>query len=270
MQKIEKKASEVILAKLPHATDGFVLCDAPDLIGLIRKHHGAYGQRAIDSLQGKNEKLTAMADKYTNQFQDDVFAGRGWATRDSVVGSFPNVPALIAGVPCAMRQRQRTTRNIAPLTLYLELTGSAGVAGDMFVQRGAAVLALARLLANTRPVEVWTTTTYGGKNRLQMIACQIETGPMNVSVAAAMLCDESVRHVGHTLNVKELGQYDGSGWAYNSHELERKYAGEILAGILNPGSTLVYVPASFLDDNLKNPAQWVRDMLAKYGAGSQE
>jgi hypothetical protein len=269
MQLIRKPATERIRAIQPAAHDAFMLCDQADLGTLIRRHAGG-NRMALNSLAGKNETLTRMADDYAKQFEHDVFAGRGWATRDSVVGSFPNVPALLAGVPCAMRQRVRTTRNVAPLTLYLELTGSSGVTGPKFVQRGAAVLALARLLANTRPVEIWTCTTYGCTNKLQMVACQIDTAPLNVSVAAAMLCDESIRSCGHAINIGTMGDYGFSGWAYGVPELERKYAGEILAGILNPGSTMIYIPATYASDDLKNPAQWVRDMLAKYGAGSQE
>jgi hypothetical protein len=277
MQIVRKQATEIILKRQPQARDSFVLCSASELSGLIQKHCGSYAQKAQDALAGKNETLTALADKYLSQFEHDVFSGQGWQTRDSVVGSFPNVPALIAGVPCSMRQRQRATRNIAPLTLYLELTGSASVHGTQFIERGAAVLALAQLLANTRPVEVWTCTTYGDTGVMQMVACQIDTTPLNVSVAAAMLCDEHVRQCGHQVNVGELGHYEGSngprgcsGWAYGVPELERKHAGEILAGILNPGSTMVYIPATYSTDQLANPAQWVRDMLAKYGAGAED
>ena len=242
MRIVRKQATDVILKRQPQARDSFVLCSAAELPGLIKKHCGTYAQKSIDALNGKNEKLTAMANKFMSEFEHDVFSGQGWSTRDSVVGGFPNVPALLAGVPCAMRQRRRTTKNVAPLTLYLELTGSAGVTGAEFIRRGAAVLALAQLLANTRPVEIWTCTTYGDTGVLQMVACQIETTPMNVSVAAAMLCDESVRATGHQVNIGELGYYEGSngvrgqsGWAYGVPDLERKHAGDILAGILKSG-----------------------------------
>ena len=149
--------------------------------------------------------------------------------------------------------------------------------GENFVQRGAAVLALAQLLANTRPVEVWTCTTYGDTGCMHMVACKLETSPLDVSRAAAMLCDASVRMVGHAVNIGELGSYENrtgvrgsSGWAYGVPDLERKHAGEILAGILNPGSTMIYIPAVHTRDQLADPTQWVRDMLAKYGAGAED
>ena len=150
--------------------------------------------------------------------------------------------------------------------------------GNEYIQRGAAILALARLLSNTRPVEVWTCTTYGTTNVLQMVACKIETSPLDVARAAAMLCDSSLRTCGHAINVGAIGDYRNGhhvpgaslGWAYGVPDLERKHAGDILAGILNPGSTMVYIPAAHGRDQLNDPVQWVRDMLAKYGAGADE
>lgn len=273
-----QQASNVIRESQPNARDAFLLCDVADLPNLITKHCGAgphdYGRRAIDTLAGKNTTLTAKAEKYMHRFEEDIFSGQGWEVRDSVVGSYPNIPALLAGVPCAMRLRQRTTKNIAPLTLYLELTGSADVCGDAFIERGAAVLALARLLSNTRPVEVWTCTTYGNTDIMQMIACKLETNPLDVMRGAALLCDETVRGCGHQINIGELGNYrerrgNGMlGWAYGVPDLERKYAGQILAGILNPGSTMIYVPAPHSRDALSDPAMWIRDMLKQYGPGA--
>ena len=81
MQVIRKQATEVILAKQPQARDAFVLCDVSELPGLIKKHCG-HAASALDALNGKNEKLTALADKFMSQFENDVFAGRGWATRE--------------------------------------------------------------------------------------------------------------------------------------------------------------------------------------------
>ena len=112
---------------------------------------------------------------------------------------------------------------------------------------------------------------------MHMVACKLETSPLDVSRAAAMLCDASVRMVGHAVNIGELGSYENrtgvrgsSGWAYGVPDLERKHAGEILAGILNPGSTMIYIPAVHTRDQLADPTQWVRDMLAKYGAGAED
>ena len=273
-----RPSNEVIRKLQPRATDSFLLCDVSELPKLIRQHSAHHADRADSLLSGKNQQLTAMAEKYVHKFEEDIFSGQGWQIRDSVVGSFPNIPALLAGVPCAMRQRYRTSKNIAPLTLYVELTGSAGVTGEQFVQRGAAMLALVRLLSNTRPVELWTCTTYGTTNRLQMVAAKIETTPLDVARAAAMLCDEStMRSAMYSVNNGALGNYNNygrastgaSGWAYGVPDLERKYAGEILSGILNPGSTMFYIPAASSRDQLRDPAVWIRTMLAKYGAGAE-
>jgi hypothetical protein len=267
-----------IRAIQPMARDKFLLCDVADMPELINRHCGSYGRAAIDALLGRNTALTATAEKWMHRYESEVFSGLGYETRDSVVGAFPNIPAMLAGFPCAMRQRYRTTDNTGPLTLYLELTGSSGVHGESFIARGAAVLALARLLSNTRPVEIWTCTTYGTTNRLQMIAAKVETSPLDVARGAAMLCNESIRTCVHEINEKALGHYHSLprapgaclGWAYGRVDLERQWAGQILARILNPGSTMVYIPAAYAQDDLDDPVQWVRDMLAKYGQGSED
>jgi hypothetical protein len=271
MHKLTLPAIPEIRARQPQAKDSFLLCNVSDMPELIRKHClGHYREAALRALAGKNIDLTKLAEKYIHRFEEDVFTGLGWQVRDSVVGAVPNVPAMLAGVPCDMRQRYRTNKNNSPLTLYLELTGSSGVTGEPFVERGAAILALARLLSNTRPVEIWTTTTYGTTGILNMVACKLETTPLDVARGAAMLCDHSLRATGYDVNQATLGSFTRhagacNGWAYGVPDLERKWAGEILARVLNPGSTMVYIPAAYLGDSLSDPAQWIRTMLAKYG-----
>lgn len=279
MYKVNLPAIPVIRERYPAARDSFMIADVADMPTLIREHcHSAYREEALNILAGKNERLTKNMEKYMHAFEQDVFVGKAWETRDSVVGGFPNVPALLAGVPCSMRQRYKTQKDTSPLTVYVELTGSSGVSDGPFVQRGAAILALVRLLANSRPVEIYTTTTFGTTNLMQMVACKLETSPLDVTRGAAMLCDETLRSVNHDLNVKILGNYSNLprnpgaslGWAYGVPDLERRYAGQILANILNPGSTMVYIPAAHMADTLSDPAAWIREMLRRYGPGSEE
>ena len=74
MQVIRKQATEVILAKQPQARDAFVLCDVSELPGLIKKHCG-HAASALDALNGKNEKLTALADKFMSRIRKRCFRG---------------------------------------------------------------------------------------------------------------------------------------------------------------------------------------------------
>ena len=279
MRVLEMKSIPEIRKSQPDATDGIVLCDLAELRDLAVKHCQGYMgpdnlKRVVDGLSGRNLDYVKAADKFLSRFDDMVFAGKGWRIDADVVGGFVNVPAFLADSPMCMRTRRRATREIAPLTLYLELTGSSGVSGPRFIERGAAILSLVRLLANTRPVELWTTTTYGATGRLQMVACRVSTAPLDLARAAFFLCDEANRTAGYQVNRAELGTYShrgGSiGWAYGVPDLERRWAGEILSRTLNPGETMVYIPAVHLHDQMRDPAKWVRDMLAKYGAGLDE
>ena len=100
-----QQANEVIRKHQPNARDAFLLCDVADLPALIAKHCEGYGETATRVLAGSNTTLTAKAERYMHKFEEDVFSGQCCITRDAVVGSFSNIPAWLAGVPCAMRQR---------------------------------------------------------------------------------------------------------------------------------------------------------------------
>jgi hypothetical protein len=279
LTKLEMQAIPEIRKSQPSAKDKFRLCDAEGFREMLEHHRQAgiqYGSaydQAIDGLRHGDAALSARAERYLARFEDDVFTGQGFSTRNSVVGGVPNIGAYLAGNPMNMRQRFRTTTETAPLAIFLELTGSAGISEESYIERGAAMLALVRLLSNTRAIELWTCTTYGGTGLLKMIACKIDTQPLDVARASYVLCGRSLAMPGYFVNGAEMGSHTSlggvSGWAYGVPELERKWAGEILRRIINPGMEMVYLPAAHLSD-IREPEAWVRDMLARYSGIPQE
>jgi hypothetical protein len=65
-------------------------------------------------------------------------------------------------------------------------------------------------------------------------------------------------------HIRDTGQGWGS-WAYGIPPLERKFAGEILARVISPGSEVAYLPAGLLgSDELSKPEVWVESMLKKF------
>jgi hypothetical protein len=242
-----------------------------DIAGLVEEARAAgVSGDALARLANGMPELTKLAEKYMHAFEEDVFVGRAWQTVDNVVGSVPNVPALLAGVPNSMRMRRRTTSHTAPLTILLELTGSSGVL-DTRAERGAAMLAMVRLLINTRPVELWALTTYGETNRMDMVATRIDVSPLDLGRSAALLCDNVTLSTVTRVVSRRLrngGTWLG-GWSYGSADLERKWSGEAFRQLMSPSSELLFVPAAYLlDESVADPEKWMRDMLVKYGMGA--
>lgn len=268
------------------ATDHFIMADLPGYAGLIRETLGDMPlTRFADDLTRGRLDLAEKTDKLVQKFEDHVFIGRGWQVVNDVCGATPDIGAYLAGHPYNMRRRARTTKDTAPLALFLEMTASSG-AMDTLNERGAAMLALTRLLSNVRPVELWTCITYGGAHGekkgtagpvLKMIAVKIETTPLDVARAAAAICQASnMASTGYHITREINGGWDGGarGWAYGVPEIERRYAGEILRRIVSPGSLAVYVPAGMAGargdgaELLGNPEAWLRHMLKKYGGAA--
>ena len=131
-----------------------------------------------------------------------------------------------------------------PLSIFLETTGSSGVTGE----RGAAMLALVRLLNEYRPVDLWVCVTFGQREMMNGLLIRVDTRPLALAHAAHMLSSlpDTAYCGGKVLN--GLGLSWIGGWSYGVPELERKWCGEIFKRFLEPGSDVLYVPAAFLTD----------------------
>jgi len=258
-----------VLVSQPSAFDRFlVLNDWEELKEAVEKSRlGLSTVQARELLNG-NLDLAEKSEKFMSKFEDDVFSGRGWNTVNDVVGGVPNVPAMLAGHPLSMRRRERATTHTGPLTMLLELTGSSGVAG-MRTQRGAAMLALARLLSNVRPVEMYILVTLGSHSRMNMTALRVQTAPLDLSHAAALLCGDAAFQGLLNISMTLVG---GGSWSYGDERMERRWSGEALRRVICPSAEMLFIPAAFFGDSFRDPEKWVRDMLRKYGmnAATQE
>lgn len=269
-----------IKAVRPHARDNIMLCDAASFADKIE----AYGARPghdymalqfapfIAKLRTGDPSLVYLSDKYIRDLEEQGFLSKAWHARQDCIGSLPIVPAFIAGQPMNMRRRERTRKPQGPLSIFLESTGSASTMSEReTIQRGAAMLALVRILSEQRPVDLWICTTFGTHNEMNGLLCRIETQPMDIGRAAHMLTQIGmVASAGHSIIQDAIGHSPGS-WSYGTPELERTYCGDIFCRFLHPGSDIVYVPAALTgDSSLSNHGQWVRAMLLRYGGDSVE
>ena len=143
----------------PRATSAFVVCDTSGLCDAYDAHRAANGGREPNKpskeIRNGAPHLTAAADAYFDKFNDAAFMGKAFENINAMTGGVPNVAAYLAGQPLNMRQRHRRESPKGPLLVCYELTGTAGISAHY----GAAMMALVRLLAASRPIELWTLTT---------------------------------------------------------------------------------------------------------------
>jgi hypothetical protein len=185
-----------------------------------------------------------------------------------VTGACPNVPQYLAGNPYNMRLKRRCTTATAPLSIFAELVASARISAATCRRRGAAILALVRLLANLRPVELWCVIAIGQKNSRSSICVRLDTAPLDLARSAHVLTHPSVfRALGYkSLEHAFYGRGWNGDWAFGDHGMHVRTAAESYQRLLKPGSDVLFIPPVHLHDlYLTEPAKWLRAMIARHG-----
>lgn len=259
-----------IAAVQPNARDCIFVADtsgfANELVkcGIVSPDSSYYR----DLIEGNLSKV-AESDAMLEKLEERVPTSRTWTNTADVCGSMPIVPALLAGHPQSMRLRQRRKRPAGPLAIFLETTGSSATQSGADL-RGAAMLALARKLGEYRPIELYVCITYGMRDVMNGVLVKIETTPLDLGRAVAMLGTmSSTAGYGVSLT-RKIGNDWVGGWSYGSAHLERRWCGEIFKRFLNPSSDVLYVPAAYQTDNWHDAPKWLDSMLEKYGGETIE
>jgi hypothetical protein len=223
------------------------------------------------SREGEMARVSA-SDAFLAKLEDKFeFTSHRFQTVDAIAGGVPNVAAYLANAPLAMRRRHRVADDLAPLTIVVDTTSSGGVGADKLEKRGAAILALVRLLSARRPVTLYAGNAMGNsradKDGFNAVLTRIETAPLDLARAAFLLGHPgAARGIGYGVVVNEFGGSDGHiPWPYDNHELARKSAPEFYGRVF-PNSEILCLPPVFVKDPaIDTPEIWLADMLAKFG-----
>lgn len=259
--------------KTTHGTDQYVMLGADELASVTTEYaqrlrsQGNFGGWAGDTFESFSKKvvtgdtaLVEASDRFLASLEDQIPVSRGWRVVEDVVGSVPNVPVMIAGVPQHMRRRVRTQKENAPLAIYMDLTSSGGIDVEQVTRRGTVLLALVRLLVEHRPVELWVGASLGSHGKSCTVAWRIDTAPLDLARAAY--------HVGATGMSRGFGygmchvaMHAAGNWPFGSYELHCRTAKDRLAAVL-PGQEVMYVPPIFLTDPMTtDPVGWIKRVL---------
>ncbi len=233
---------------------------------------------ATDKLRHGDLEGVAASDKLMGKLEDSVsFDATRFHTVDAMAGGVPNVPAMLAGQPMHMRQRRRTADELAPLTICVDTTSSGGVSAKSLRKRGAALLALARLLAARRPVTIWIVNAMKPSNHnghdTTGSAFLLDTAPLDLARAAHCMTNVSVsRQCAYAIGEK-LADVNGCGflqWPNGDVDKYRK-AGAAFWGEALGAEDVLFMPPVFLNDPaIENPTKWLKEMLAKYGRADND
>lgn len=189
----------------------------------VRRAH-AEGKETVTTNWGGVAYSTAMRDLLygsidrailAQQLFDDVVhatmdtLGRSVIT-SSVVGSTPNVPAMLAGLPHCMLERSTTEEKSsnAPIRIVIDLFASCGITQQQFIRRGVAALAFTMVMNTVRPIDLYVAHTGAsmhipGSSVAHVI--KIDTKPLDLPRAVWMISDPAFfRRLGFCAMMYEL------------------------------------------------------------------
>lgn len=280
---------------VPGSRETFTICDMSGFAQVAEAIPASNGERRgttatnawsgskaydVSLAQCRTGDLSAVpaSDKILSDIEYQVPMTQMWQTRFDVVGGVPNVPAYLAGHPMNMRRRERVAKEQGPLCIFAVTTVSAMINADVMRKRGVAILALVRLLSNTRPVELYACNSAGGENYAAHVMTRIDTTPLDLARAAHMLTDIAVtRGLGYAILreacTRELSEHWPGGWAYHHSDqnVYRKAARDIYISAVSPNAEALLIPAAHASDKMvSEPIVWLKDMLAQYGGVESE
>lgn len=236
---------------------------------------GVLAPEAADKVRDGDLSGVAASDAFLTKLEDISPVSRRWANVASVAGGAPNVGAFLAGSPMAMRRRVRLLNESAPLTILVDCTSSGGISSKKLVKRGAAVLALVRLLSGLRPVSLYAVCalTPSGKtgNKATAIAVRIDSTPLDLARAAFVIGHPAAARQSMYSICKRAVDAKGAVflmWAHNDVDTYRENGAAFFARAIpgmDPAQTLFMPPVFLHDEAIDNPEKWLRDHLNKYG-----
>lgn len=263
--------------------DRYMLLSTEELPALVEKHSAYLRPRISGGWHGDkfdvfarkvvlgDEELVAASEEHLHLIEDQVPVSRGWRNVDDVVGAVPNVPAYLAGHPQCMRRRERTMKESAPLTIFMDLTSSGGINTAAVTKRGTVLLALTRMLVDHRSVELWVGAALGGGSKVASatVAWRVDTAPLDLARAAYHISAVAMsRGFGYGLCHAELGS--SGQWPLCNYDEHVATAPQRLQAVF-PGTEVLYVPPIYLHDKMvTDPVGWIKRTLAKYTGGNDE
>ena len=189
--------------------------------------YGGGFEKAKTHVREGDASMVKASDKIVALIEDRVgFVSSRFANLRAVSGGAPNIPAMLSGHPKTMRRRKKVVTEDAPLAIIADIVSSGGVDTETIKRRGAALMALARILEATRPVTLYACTGQRQSGTSYMSAIRISTGPLDLARASWVLgSPQMTRRVAFALSEDAAGSYGGGSvqWCFNSYEWQTRH-----------------------------------------------
>lgn len=271
------KGTPTTVLHLPGMSAMADLAAAADKAGSPRSGGNAWAgstfAEAIKRAREGDETRAAASDRMLERLERFSAQSQAFATLPAVAGGAPCVPAYLSNSPLAMRQRRRVLSQAAPVAVLVNGFYSAAVDHETIERRGAAVLALVRVLSASRPVSLYwfvgAVDSVRGKGRLgSLITLPIDTAPLDLARASWLLCSpEAFRRVHFPAHRSTIGTKEDTsiGWL-GGHEWQQENGlAPVVAGLLG-FSDYVATPGVLIGTTFKTDdaaAAWVEQEAAK-------
>ena len=237
-------------------------------------------RKAERRLHTGDPSLVEASDKLISMIEADSPMGAGqMQVIRTVSGGSVDVPTYLAGVPTCMRQRHRREAK-ASLRIVVNLSSSAIISDDMLARRGAATLALLRLLeANGHPVELWVMHAVADYSAPLLGGAftfvKLDTQPIDLARAAwALGSTEFSRYVIYAANTTHTRCSRLSPWPWDKRDWKHNRQLQVESVACAMGlevSDLIYLPMAFATfmDSFRSDAEAVKWVNAEYAAATK-
>lgn len=223
---------------------------------------GVTHKQAAKKMVSGDLALAAKSDALLAKFETaELTAGRHrWI--DDTAGGVPNVPAYIAGQPLAMRNRRRIADERAPIKVVVDVGAAGEITPAEIEGRGAAILALVRVLSIGRPVELWACAGLDAdaSRNASWSFVQIDTAPLDLARAAFILTHPAaIRRIFWACAMANGFQ---ARTPYSAGQQHAPYTRDIIAPAFDGGDDLLVIPrARSVDDSIQNPTAWLAEQI---------
>lgn len=151
--------------------------------------------QALKHAQGGRLDLVERAERLCEQIAKSVEAYQSiWSP--SVAGAFPSVPDYLAGRPDCMRRRIETPTDKSPIRIYVDLWATWSFSAEELINRGISFLALAMILTQERPVEMYAVISGSGDSRHGVDIMALPTNPIDMAVVCSVFYPSFFRCLG--------------------------------------------------------------------------
>lgn len=228
---------------------------------------GVTHKQAAQKMVKGDLALAAKSDGLLAKFEHaELTAGRHrWI--DDTAGGVPNVPAYIAGQPLAMRNRRRIADDRAPLKVVVDVGAANDITASEIEARGAAILALVRVLSIGRPVELWACAGLDADNcsNASWSFVQIETAPLDLARAAFILTHPAALR--RIFWACAMAHGYKARTPYGEGQRHAQHTRAIVAPAFPDADDLLVIPrARSEDDSIRNPTKWLAKQIEENAA----